>query len=130
MRRRDFIALLGSAVVSRPPAARAQPSQVPVIGYLDPGSSKAMANFAAAFRKGLGEAGYVEGQSVAIEYRWADDHRDRLPALAADLVSRRVNVLVASGGPSAGSPHAAAPTIPFAFQMGPAPPNPGSFASL
>src|SRR5260370_38245217 len=100
MRRREFITLLGSAAVSYPLAARAQQAALPVIGYLSSGSPQSFATRLAAFRRGLEETGYREGQNVTIEYRWAEGKDDRLPAMAAELVQRRVNVLHAPGGVS------------------------------
>src|SRR5882762_3804411 len=98
MRRRDFITFLAGAMTAWPRALRAQQKAMPVVGWLASGSSDPNSPFLAAFRQGLSETGYVEGQNVAMEYRWAEGQYDRLPALAADLVSRKVDVIVSPGG--------------------------------
>jgi putative ABC transport system substrate-binding protein len=119
MRRRDVVTLIGSAAVAWPFALRAQQKAVPVIGYLSSNSPGAAAPALAGFRQGLSEAGYVEGQNVAIEYRWAEGSYDRLPAFAADLVGRKVDIIVATGGPApALAAKSATSAIPIVFASG------------
>jgi putative ABC transport system substrate-binding protein len=114
MRRRELLLLCGAMTAAR--AVRAQQKAMPVIGVLGGGSSGAFAPFVAAFHEGLTETGYIEGQNVAIEYRWAEGHYDRLPAMAADLVGRKVDVIIAMGGtPSALAAKSATSTIPIVF---------------
>src|SRR5712664_708165 len=118
MRRREFIAGFGGAV-AWPLAARAQQPAMPVIGFMSARAPEDSAYLLEAFRRGLKEGGFVEGQNVAIEFRWADGDYSRLPAIAADLVSRRVTVITAVGGdPSPIAAKRATSTIPIVFGMG------------
>jgi putative ABC transport system substrate-binding protein len=130
MRRRDLMTVLVSAMVGRPLAARAQRKAMPVIGFLSPGSQSGGEPFTAAVRQGLSEAGYVEGQNLVIEYRWAENNYERLPSLAADLVGRKVDLIVATAVASSLAAKNATATIPIVFWGASDPVGLGLVASL
>jgi putative ABC transport system substrate-binding protein len=130
MRRRDFLSVLSGAVVVWPFAGRAQQLTMPVIGFLNSGSPGPYRHLVAGFQQGLKESGYVEGENVVIEYRWAEGQYDRLSGMAAELIRRRVNVIAAMTTPAALAAEAAATTIPIVFDTAGDPVRLGLVVSL
>jgi putative tryptophan/tyrosine transport system substrate-binding protein len=130
VRRRDFIGLVGGAAAMWSLSARAQQQSLPVIGFLGSSSPAAQLRFVGALQQGLKETGYIEGQNIAIDFSWPEGDYTRLPALAADLVSRRVAVIVAAGPPAARAAKAATSTIPIVFTSGDDPVRMGLVRSL